>query len=102
MFKFRKFSLKHISNLDTDLQSVLFEDIKTAKIDYCILSGAGDTMEFAPFYKTNPHIRRDEVDQYKKVAKHILATAKKMEISLVWGGSGEDENDYQLITKKVI
>lgn len=127
MFSFGKASKRNIDTLHEDLQTVLYEAIKTSKIDFCVYCGhrgekeqnaafnAGNSQlrypasphnklpsmafDFAPYYKKNPHIRWEETDDFKKVAKHILKTAKKLEIKLEWGGSWETFIDMPHIQK---
>ena len=127
MFSFGKASMRNINQLHEDLQKVLLEDIKTAKIDYCVYCGhrgekaqnaaydAGNStlrfpsskhnslpalaFDFAPYYKQNPHIRWENTKDFEKVAKHIMATAKKLEIDLEWGGDWETFIDLPHIQK---
>jgi peptidoglycan L-alanyl-D-glutamate endopeptidase CwlK len=127
MFKFGKASMRHILSLHEDLQAVLLEAIKTSKIDFCVYCGhrgekaqnaafnAGKSQlqypaslhnklpsmafDFAPYYRANPHIRWENESDFKKVAKHIMATAKKMDIKLEWGGDWETFVDMPHIQK---
>jgi len=127
MFSFGKASQRNIDTLHEDLQAVLQESIKTSKIDFCVYCGHRGEKEqnaafnasksqlrypaslhnkvpsmafdFAPYNNKNPHIRWDEVDQFKKVAKHILKTAKKLEIKLEYGGDWENFPDAPHIQK---
>jgi len=130
-YSFGKASKRNIDTLHEDLQRVLYEDIKTAKIDYCIYCGYRGEKEqnaaydanksqlrypasnhnktpsmafdFAPYNTKSPHIRWEEVDQFQKVAKHIMSTAKKLGIELEYGGDWESFKDYphmQLIKER--
>jgi peptidoglycan L-alanyl-D-glutamate endopeptidase CwlK len=119
--------MRNILTLDEDLQAVLIEDIKTAPIDYCVYCGhrgekaqnaaydakksqlrypasnhnqlPSRAFDFAPYHRKNPHIRWDDTAEFKKVAKHIMKTAKKMGIELEYGGDWENFKDYPHIQK---
>lgn len=122
MFSFGKASMRNILTLHEDLQAVLIEDIKTAPIDYCVIHGhrgkkeqnfyfiKGTGLEwpnskhnkipsyafdFAPYYKKNPHIRWDNVDEFVAVAKHILETADSMGIDLRSGSDWDQDGKYR-------
>ena len=127
MFQFGKTSRRKIDTLHEDLQTVLNEAITTSKIDFCVYCGSRGEKEqnaafnagksqlqypasqhnkdpsmafdFAPYNNKSPHIRWEDEESFKKVAKHILKTAKKMEIKLEWGGDWENFVDMPHIQK---
>lgn len=127
MFSFGKSSMRHILALHEDLQVVLLEAIQTSKIDFCVYCGhrgekaqnaafnAGKSQlqypaslhnkvpsmafDFAPYNNKSPHIRWEDEESFKKVAKHIMKTAKKLEIKIEWGGDWESFVDMPHIQK---
>ena len=96
----------------------MLEAIQTSKIDFCVYCGsrgekaqnaafnAGKSQlqypaslhnkvpsmafDFAPYNNKSPHIRWEDEASFKKVAKHIKATAKKLDIQIEWGGDWEN------------
>lgn len=121
MFKFGKTSSRKLATCHEDLQKVMAEAIKTSKVDFCVICGhrgekeqnaafdAGNSqlrfpagnhnkapslaVDVAPYFNKNPHIRWDDTAGFKKLAKHILKTAKDLDIKLTWGGDWENFKD---------
>jgi hypothetical protein len=108
-YKFGKRSMRYISTLEQPIQDVLLTAIKTSPMDFCVISGhrgkveqnkyftAGTGLEwplskhntepsqafdFAPYHRVSPHIHWNAIDEFVTVAKHIIKTAKDMDIEL--------------------
>ena len=119
MFKLGKASTRKLNTVHADLQTVLIEAIATSKIDFSIIWGhrgekaqnaavaAGNSpllyprskhnklpslaFDVAPYYSKNPHIRWQETSDFKKLGKHIMATAKKLDIHIRWGHDWDED-----------
>ncbi len=128
-YKFGRHSTKRLVTLHDDLQKVMNEAIATSKTDFSILCGyrgekeqnvafdAGHSelrfpdgnhnqlpslaVDVAPFFSQSPHIRWDDIAGFKKLAKHILKTAKDLDIKISWGGDWEKFKDYPHFELKV-
>ena len=115
MSKFGSTSLKHMKGLHPDLLKVLNAAILDTPIDFRITDGKRTIEEQRKFVKEGKsktlksrHLSGKAVDivglpggrvswripVYQTVAKHILAKAKKLNISLTWGGSWKSFPDY--------
>jgi peptidoglycan L-alanyl-D-glutamate endopeptidase CwlK len=53
-----------------------------------------EAVDIAPFYKSSPHIRWSELDDFKKLIKHIKKTAKKLKIDIECGADWKEFQDF--------
>ena len=122
MYSFSKKSLEKVNNpkLHPRLRELLIEAIATSPIDFTVIEtvrtveqqkinvakGVSKTMRSRHIPSTNksglceavdiaPYpINWQNIGRFKTLAGHIKATAKKMNISITWGGDWTSFKDY--------